>query len=72
MRAAIIAALCLLAACGKKEEYEPPRIPFGCHDVTILRVTETHSLMEEDKEGRPRFLREGIFGSVGDKFRYCE
>lgn len=61
-----------LAACGKKEEYIKAMEP-QCHGVEILHVEGNVTLMEvEGEPPRLRMSREGHFGKVGDRFKFCE
>lgn len=79
MKIAVLFLSLFLVACCKKEN--PPRRPVPpvntdtvtCHTVKILKVTEEDSLLEIVGDGPQfRMLRSGVFGDVGDVFKFCE
>lgn len=72
-----------LAACGRSADTQPSKLTVttttGCFVVQILGTEklidgQEVSLLEvlEEPEPHGRIRRTGVFGAVGDKFRYCE
>lgn len=71
----LIAIVALLAACGKQEAPAPAPMKeqLKCFIVHILNTENGTTLLEVDgDEPRNRLLREGNFGSRGDRFTFCE
>lgn len=72
----LICAFVLTACgCGKKEaprEASNGKMPRGCNEVRIISGDGTQTLMERTDGTKIRFLRDGVFGTSGDLFTFCE